>query len=179
MINASIARRYARALFEVGLKANATEPLGQALNSVAQAMALSEELKGVMENPAINPGVRQTILAKLLEQMKLPTDAANLMRLLVDRNRMQYIEPIARAYRDLLDQQTNRLRARVTSAVPLEDSVVERIRKELAYATNKQVIVERVVDPRIIGGVITQLGSTVLDGSLRNQLESLRRQLTS
>ena len=78
---------------------------------------------------------------------------------------------------ELADVELGRVRARVTSAVPLDDASVAAIAEKLAASTQKKVLVERVVDPAILGGVVAQVGSLVYDGSVRTQLEDLRKTL--
>ena len=84
---------------------------------------------------------------------------------------------IARAYRDLADAHTGRVRARVTSAEPLTAAAADRVRRALEERTGKKVIVETAVDPSLIGGVVAQVGDLVLDGSVRTQLADLRSKL--
>jgi F-type H+-transporting ATPase subunit delta len=179
VIRVSIAQRYARALLDVGLQAGKLEELGEGLDTMAQALRVSPELREVMENPAVSSQTRHAVLEKLIAQFKTPPLAANLFRLLVDRARLGYVEAIARSYRDLVDERTNRVRAKITSAVPLEEKTVETIQNNLAMLTRKKVTLEKVVDPKILGGVIAQVGSFTLDGSLASQLQSLRRHLTT
>ena len=81
------------------------------------------------------------------------------------------------AFRELADVELGRLRAKVTSAVPLDDAAVDAIAEKLSAATQKKVLVERAIDPAILGGVVAQVGSVVYDGSIRTQLEDLRSTL--
>jgi F-type H+-transporting ATPase subunit delta len=94
-----------------------------------------------------------------------------------DRNRLASLGDVVGAFGELADQELGRLRAKVTSAVPLDDASVAAIAERLSTTTKKQVIVERAVDPAILGGVVAQVGSLVYDGSLRTQLEDLRTAL--
>lgn len=179
MITVSIARRYAKALLELAVEQNQLEPVGAALDALAKALAQSPELRDVMANPAFTAAARLNVLGKLLELVKAPTLATHTMRLLVERGRGIYIESVAREYRAMLDAKLGRLRAKVTSAVPLDEASLNKIQNQLAAATHKQVSVEKVVDPKILGGVVAQVGSMTFDGSLQTQLELLRRQLLS
>lgn len=179
MITVSIARRYAKALLDLAAEQNALEPVGAALDAVGAALAQSDELRHVMANPAFTAASREAVLGKLLELVKAPTLAANTLKLLVQRGRGIYLESVAREYRAMLDQRLGRLRAKITSAVPLDPATVGKLQAQLAAATSKQVSVEPVVDPQILGGVVAQVGSMTFDGSLQTQLESLRRTLLS
>ena len=179
MITVSIARRYAKALLELAAEQNQLEPVGATLDALAKALEQSAELRDVMANPAFSPAVRHGVLAKLLATVNGAPLAANTLKLLIDRGRSLYIEALARAYRTMLDQRLGRVRAKLTSAVALDAAAIEKIRGQLAVITNKQVSVEPVVDPKILGGVVAQVGSLTYDGSLQTQLDGLKRQLLS
>jgi F-type H+-transporting ATPase subunit delta len=177
MIMGSIARRYAKALFSLAVESGRVEAWSESLQSLGKAVQAAPELEDVLQNPAYDREQRRAVVAKLAEAMKLDAEPANLLFLLGDRNRLASLADIVGAFRELADQQLGRLRARVTSAVPLEDSAAAAIAEKLSASTKMQVLVERAVDPAILGGVVAQVGSHVYDGSLRAQLEDLRQTL--
>ena len=107
------------------------------------------------------------------------TSIMALLGILGTGSRGGYIESVAREYRAMLDQKVGRVRAKVTSAVPLDEAALGKIRSQLTQLTQKQVSLESVVDPKILGGVVAQVGSLTFDGSLQTQLEGLKRQLLS
>jgi F-type H+-transporting ATPase subunit delta len=177
LVNVSIARRYARALLDLGAKANNLDAIGAALDAFARALKESAELQSLMEDPAIAVASRQAVLSKILEAMGAPQELASMLRLMVDRARMSYLPAIARGFRDMVDAQSGRIRAKITSAVPLEADAQKGLEAALAKLTPGKVSLETAVEPRLLGGVITQIGSTVYDGSLKNQLEMLGSRL--
>jgi F-type H+-transporting ATPase subunit delta len=177
MITGSIARRYAKALFSLAVEKGRVEAWNEALFSLGRAVEASDDLRDVLSNPAYDRDARRAVVARLAEAMKLDAEPANLLYLLGDRNRLGSLGAIVGAFRELADAELGRLRAKVTSAVPLADLEVAAIAEKLSASTKKQVIVERAVDPAILGGVVAQVGSLVYDGSLRTQLEDLRRTL--
>jgi F-type H+-transporting ATPase subunit delta len=177
MITGSIARRYAKALFSLAVEKGRVEAWNDALFALGKAVEASADLRDVLSNPAYDRDARRGIVARLAEAMKLDAEPANLLYLLGDRNRLDSLGAIVGAFRELADQELGRLRAKVTSAVPLDEAAALAIAEKLSAATKKQVIVERAVDPAILGGVVAQVGSLVYDGSLRTQLEDLRRTL--
>jgi F-type H+-transporting ATPase subunit delta len=177
MIPGSIARRYAKALFSLAVEQGRIEPWSDALQALAKAIDDSAELRALLGNPAFPREARAAIVTRLAAELKLDAAPAALLQLLGERNRLGGLPAIAAAFRELSDAELGRLRARVTSAVPLDDASAAAIAEKLSAATQKQVLVERAVDPAILGGVVTQVGSTVYDGSLRTQLEDLRSTL--
>lgn len=177
MIQQSIARRYARALFESVGSADA-ERVGKEIASIARALEESQELRDLFQDPRVDRATRTRILEQLIEASGFHPLLANMLRLLNDRNRLGHLPMIERLYRDLVDAQFGRLRARVTFATPLDPEVVGKIERQLGEATGKKVSLETAIDPSILGGIVAHLGNVVYDGSLRTQLELMRRELT-
>jgi F-type H+-transporting ATPase subunit delta len=177
MISGSIARRYAKALFSLAVEKRCVEAWSESLQALSKAVEASPELRDVLQNPAYVREQRRAVVQQLAQSAQLAEEPANLLFLLGDRNRLAVLRDVVGAFRELADLELGRLRAKVTSAVPLDDAEVRAIAEKLSSTTKKQVLVERVVDPAILGGVVTQVGSLVYDGSLRTQLADLRKSL--
>ncbi len=178
MVNVSIARRYARALLDVASEANRTDAVAEQLSAFVKALEQSPELSDVLLNPAYTRGQRTQVVEALIKMMGgVETTLANTLRLLVDRNRLTYLPDIARVYRDMADVRAGRVRGHVTSATKLSPDTVELLRKNLQQITQRDVILEAKEDPKLLGGVSAQVGSVLFDGSVRTQLEQLRREL--
>lgn len=177
MIVGSIPRRYAKALFELAREQGKVEAWADSLASLRQAVEASEELRDVLVNPIYTKDQRRAVAGKLIAALKLDPEPANLLLLLGDRNRLAFLPDVVDAFGQEADAALGRLRARVTSAVPLGAEDVQRLSEHLAKATRAQVIVERHVEPELLGGVVAQVGRLTYDGSIRTQLEDLRRSL--
>jgi F-type H+-transporting ATPase subunit delta len=177
MIPGSIARRYAKALFSLAVEKGRIEAWGDSLLALGRAVDGSSELRDVLQNPAYTRETRAAVVAQLAKAIQLDAEPASLLQLLGERNRLSGLSAIVAAFRELGDVELGRLRAKVTSAIALDDAAVAAIAEKLSLATQKKVLVERAVDPAILGGVIAQVGSVVYDGSLRTQLEDLRATL--
>jgi F-type H+-transporting ATPase subunit delta len=177
MIMGSIARRYAKALFSLAVEKGRVEAWSESLLSLERSLEAAPELRDVLQNPAYAREQKRAIVRQLAEAAKLDAEPSNLLFLLGDRNRLASLRDVVVAYGELADQELGRLRAKVTSAVALDDASIQAIAEKLSASTKKQVIVERAVDPAILGGVVAQVGSLVYDGSLRSQLEDLRNTL--
>lgn len=178
MANVSIARRYARALLDLSTEAGNLDRTAQQLDTLAKTIQASPELSDVLQNPAYTRGEKTQVaeaIMKALGPMELPL--ANMVRLLVDRQRLSYLSDIARIFRDLADARSGRIRGRVTTAVPLTPEAKQEMERSLRQVTQRNVVLETRVDPSLLGGVSAQVGSVVYDGSLRSQLEELRRTL--
>ena len=179
MIPSSVARRYARALLSLGVEEGRFEQYGDELDAVVQAMKESRELSVVLSNPGYTQEQRQGAVNAAATALKLSPLTVNFLRLLVDRQRAGDLPQIARVYRTLVDQQAGRIRATVTSAGALGDPELERLREALGRMTGRSIVLESKTDASLIGGVVAQVGATMLDGSLRTQLERMRRELKS
>jgi len=179
MISGSVARRYARALFSIGRDQGKDEALATELARLAQAYEKSPDLQAVLINPVFSASQRQAVLDELLRRLALGPTAQHMTRLLLQRGRMKALPAIARALRALVDESAGRVRARVTSAKPLDPTMEERIRSAISQATSRTVVLEKRVDPSLIAGIVTQVGDTVYDGSLAAQIAELRQRWTN
>jgi F-type H+-transporting ATPase subunit delta len=177
MMTGSIARRYAKALFSLASEGGRVEGWNDALQTLKKAVEGSPDLRDVLSNPVYAKEQRRAIVAQLASALELDPEPTSLLYLLADRNRLAYLGALVDTFRDLADAHLGRVRARVTSAVPLETAAAQAIADKLVSNAKATVVVERAVDPALLGGVVAQVGSDVFDGSLRTQLEDLRKLL--
>lgn len=179
MIMGSIARRYAKALFGLAVESGRVEAWATSLQALQQVIEGSPDLQDVLSNPVYSKDQRRAIVEKLAAALSLDAEPRDLLYLLGDRNRLSYLGAIVTTFRDFADAHLGRLRARVVSAVRLEDAQAQSIADKLSQATKAKVLLDRAVDPAILGGVVAEVGSLVYDGSVRSQLEDLRKSLKS
>jgi F-type H+-transporting ATPase subunit delta len=177
MIVGSIARRYARALFALAQEQGQVEAWADSLTTLRDVVEDSEELKDVLVNPVYVKEQRRAIAAKLSTALSLDESVANLLALLADRNRLGELNGIVDAFGQMADEKLGRVRAHITSAVPLDAATADRLSAKLAQSARGEVLLDHTVDPSLIGGVVAQVGNLVFDGSIRTQLEDLRRTL--
>jgi F-type H+-transporting ATPase subunit delta len=173
----SVARRYARALFEIGLARGTFEQIGQELSDVAALWSSSLDLRRALQNPVFSRAQKRAVLQQLLPRITSSADIQKFMLLLLERRRIGVLASIARAYREMADEHAGRVRAEVISAQPLSPAETDRVRRSLEQRTGKKVILKTTEDPSLIGGLVARVGDLVLDGSLRTQLASLRQRL--
>jgi F-type H+-transporting ATPase subunit delta len=178
MILGSVARRYARALIEIGAAQNTMDPLGTELNDLAHALTSSKELMGVLASPRFPMVQRRKVLEGLLDRSKSSRTARSFFLLLLERDRMASLPDIAREYGVMADERAGRIRAHVTSARPMNDADLGRVRTTLERVTAKKIVMTSSVDDGLIGGTVTKVGDILYDGSVRTALDSLRQRLT-
>jgi F-type H+-transporting ATPase subunit delta len=179
VMGGSVARRYARALFGIGVDAGKFEALGDELGELATLWNESDELRQTLENPVFQPSEKRKVLESILPRVAPTPEVQRFVLLLLDRRRIVLLPAIARAYRDLTDAHIGRVRAEVISAQELVPATLDRIRRSLEQRTGKKVIIHSTVDPELIGGVVARVGDLVLDGSVRTQLADLRARLVN
>jgi len=179
VIKGSLARRYAKALLEIGIKQQTFDALGKELDRAADMLKGSPELRNALENPVFPVEKRRLVLDELARRLALSKTLRNFVMLLLDKGRIAALPDIARAHRALVDEYAGRVRALVTSARPLDPMLETRLKTALERQSGKTVLLEKREDPSIMGGLVTQLGDIVYDGSVRTQLQQLREQLLS
>ncbi len=170
MSASAIAKRYAKALVELGAEEGAVDRFQTALTGVETAFKTSPELVAVLANPAYSLEAKREILKDVAAKLDLPTTMVNFLLLLQERNRMSALSQIALAYDALANERSGVLRAKVTAAMELTEAEVAGIKQALAAKTGKQVQLTVAVDKSLIGGVVTQIGDKVFDGSVKTQL---------
>src|SRR2546422_5054644 len=170
------ANRYARAFMDV-LYPEKAQPGLQQLQEFLSLLNEQPDARRFLENPTTAGDRRKRLLKEIFDALSLDRRVANFIGILVDRDRLPVLEEIIKAYQKLLDERLGIVRARVTSAYLLDHSEQQRLAARLEQATGKQIRMEVTVDPSLIGGVVAQVGSTIYDGSVRQQLEAFKTRL--
>ena len=178
MVTGSLARRYARAVLEIGTANGNLDKIGADLRALAKAMRESAELVTALTNPAIRRADRRRVIDGLLQRVGAELHTKNLVYLLLDGERLASLEAISREVDAMIEAKAGRMAAEVTSAKPLDAAQLSQIITALEKLSGKKLAVTRREDPNLLGGVVAKLGDTVYDGSLRTQLRTLRDELT-
>lgn len=171
------ATRYAKALLDVAVQESDPAVIERDLASITEAMKQHEELRRVMTSPGTPPSARVNIVNALTARAGVQPPVAKLLTMLAERGRLELLPDMLDVYRERLLAHSNVVRATVTSAAPLSADKVQQLAASLGGLTGKKIQLETRVDPSIIGGVVTRIGSTVYDGSIRTQLQKMRQQL--
>lgn len=170
------ANRYARALLDV-LYPEKAEAGFEQLRSFGSLMAEQPDARRLFENPTVSGERRKNLLKEISGALGFERRVANFLEILIDRNRLELLEEITDAYQKFLDEKVGIVRAFITAAHPLDSAQRGELASKLERATGKQVRMEVAVDPSLIGGAIARVGSTIYDGSVRQQLQAFRHRL--
>jgi F-type H+-transporting ATPase subunit delta len=174
VINRKIARRYAKALMNIGQEDGNYERYCEELDAFTVLFQQEADLREVLRNPTFNVPRRQAIIEEIGKRLGLSPITINFLQLLTEKDRMPYLPDIAALYRDLVDEAAGRARVKLITAQDLSKKKIEELTQGLHGMLGKQVIMEVETDPSLIGGVVARIGDTVYDGSIKTQLERLK-----
>jgi len=174
MPNTNVARRYATAILEIGRETGNLGALVEEIVFFAQNYQASAELRNALENPLVSYDAKRAILIDIATQLGLGQTARNTLLLLNDRRRMRIVPEVAQQLKEKTDVERGVVRAVVTTAVRLSEGYYGKLQVELEKMTGKRVVLERREDASIIAGVIARIGDTVIDGSIRTQLQEMK-----
>jgi F-type H+-transporting ATPase subunit delta len=178
VLSSRAAKPYARALFEIAKERGLTAEIGAELDRVAAAVREAAPLREVLARPWIAAPAKRAMTAELATRIGLSTVVRDFIALVAAQGRIGELEAIAVTYRDLVDTDLGRVRARVRTAVPLSDperaTLAARLARELGV---REAMLDENVDPTMLGGFVAEVGSVVFDGSLNGQLARLKERL--
>lgn len=177
MIKSSVARRYAKALFEL-LDAKSVESARTGLTGLGQAFSQSPSLKHVLASPAFGTEEKLAVLTALVDKLHGPPVMKNFLAQLVHKNRIGFLPEIADAFALLADQSKGTKQALVTSAAALNAAEQERVRGRLRDLLKRDVDVSFHTEPKLLGGLQIRIGSTLYDSSVRSRLNTMQTILT-
>jgi F-type H+-transporting ATPase subunit delta len=177
MKNLTIARRYAKALLMIGQQDGQGERYRSELQGVAALVAGEPRLYRAINNPLYESSARRRVLEALIGRLDVSAAMSSFLMLLFEKGRFPFLEPINDFFQKLSDELKGVGRATVTAAAELSAEAVERIRGALSQRTGKDIVLDVRKDPNLLGGVVTQIGDLVLDGSIRTQLLKLRESI--
>ena len=177
MGNEAVARRYATALADVVAKNGHADPTKAELKEWEVLIAANDELHEVFGNPSIPHAKKEGVLDALIKRSGSSKTVANFLRVLLQNGRLIDLPEINDRLASVLEERSGVVSGEVISARELADAQKKELEKNLEKLTGKKVRLDFEIDEDIIGGIVTRIGSTVYDGSVRTQLENLKEQL--
>ncbi|TVV74592.1 F0F1 ATP synthase subunit delta [Sphingomonas solaris] len=172
-IQASLAGRYATALFELARDESQLDAVSASLASLKAALSGSEDFRRLTESPLVDRAGATRAIAAVAPTLGLDPLTTNFLGVLAQNRRLGQIGPVIRAFTGLLARHRGQATADVTSAHPLSDDQIEALKAKLKQQTGRDVSIDLKVDPTILGGLIVKVGSRMVDGSIRTKLNTL------
>jgi F-type H+-transporting ATPase subunit delta len=172
-IQASLAGRYATALFELARDEKRLESVGASLATLKSTLRDSEDFRSLTTSPLISRDQATGAVAATAEAMRLDPVTTKFLGVLAHNRRLGQLGAIIRAFSQLAAQHRGETTAEVTSAHPLTDDQVAALKTNLKSRLGRDVAVDLAVDPTILGGLVVKVGSQMIDGSIRTKLNTL------
>ena len=178
MRDRKVAGRYAEALLRTAKPAGTLVACAESYAGVLEVMAASRELVIFLDSPQVREQEKKEVLKKVFGPHLEPV-LLDFFNLLMDRNRIELLRDIGTVFAELVEADQGLVRARVVTAIALPADLETKLRDKLAHVTGKSVILDKKVDPAVIGGVRVTLGDRVIDGTVRTNLDCLRKTLAT
>jgi F-type H+-transporting ATPase subunit delta len=172
-IRASLAGRYASALFDLARDERQIESVGKSLEALGQALVDSKDFNELVASPIVSREEAGKALSALAPQLALDPITTNFLGVLAKNGRKGQLRPVIRAFRRLAAEHRGEATADVITARPLNDDQLAELKQQLRARAGRDVNIDATVDPSLLGGIIVKLGSQQIDASIRTKLNRL------
>ena len=177
MSQGMIARRYAKALVNLAENEKDLNNTGKHLHSITEVYKENSALRQVLSDTKVSSGVKLEILKDVLSKVKVSKLVDTFIRYLLAKRRIDLLPDIERSFNLLLQEKLGRIEAKVTTASELPKDTVKKLVDAISSYSGKEIEVNVAIDPSIIGGIVTRIGSTVIDGSIQTYLNQIRKSI--
>lgn len=176
-IMASVAGRYASALFDLATEQSGTADVERELASFQALIDQSADLRRLVRSPVFSADDQLKAISALVERGGMGTLAANFLRVLARNRRLFVVSDVIRAYRQLSARARGEVDAEVATAISLTEAQLAQLSDTLKAAVGKDVRINTRVDPSLLGGLVVKVGSRMIDSSLKTKLNSLKTRM--
>lgn len=177
MKGTAVAKRFAKALFEIGAEEKSAERFASELRGAVAAFKGNPELNRIFLNPMYKLSEREALMEKLGSALALSPQVLKFMKILVQTRNIKFLDEILAAYQKFEDEAAGRVRAVVEAPSELSPALIEELRGKLKAMVKKDVVIAHRKNPGIIGGLVVRMGNTVMDASLKTQLEAMKKKI--
>jgi F-type H+-transporting ATPase subunit delta len=172
-IQASLAGRYASALFDLAREKRQIDAVGRSLDALGSALVDSKEFGELVESPLVSREEAGKAFAALAPQLGLDAITSNFLGVLARNGRKNQLRNVIRAFKRLAAEHRGETTAEIVTARPLNDDQVAALKAQLRTRAGRDVNIDATVDPNILGGIVVKLGSQRIDASIRTKLNRL------
>ncbi|MGE5455265.1 MAG: F0F1 ATP synthase subunit delta [Methylocystaceae bacterium] len=177
MLNKSVARRYAEAIFSIAQEVQSVDSFETELIEVASLLEASSDLAEYLYHPLI-PARAKRETAEQLFADRLSSSILDFIKLVIDKRRERYLVAISEEYTTLADEARNIIKAELTTAMPLSDAEINEITTKLSASTGKNIRLQVKIDPSLLGGIKIRVGDRVIDASVAKKLAMLKSDMS-
>jgi F-type H+-transporting ATPase subunit delta len=177
VIDTTLAKRYARALLQIGKEQGSLDVYAHDLTALAGMVQTSKDFREILANPVFTKDDKKRIAGRIMDMSNIDPMVANFVNVLIDRKRIDRLMSIEKAFSEQMDELNGITRGEVVSAEELSDEELGRVTAALSATSGKQVMVTTRVDPELIGGLMAKVGDMLFDGTIRTQLNQLKESL--
>ncbi len=174
-----IAKRYAKALVQLAEEKKSVDKTRTDMAAFVAAVNELPALQKLFASPVFTPENKKAVIKELGAKLGMQPATQRFVEHLAETGRIRHVRDVFEAFQEILAERTNRAMARLTTAAPIAPADLADIKKKLEALTGKQVDIDAKVDAALIGGAKAQIGSTIYDGTIKNQLNKMRTQLVS
>jgi F-type H+-transporting ATPase subunit delta len=174
-----IAKRYAKALVQLAEEKKTVDQTRSDLAAFVGAVDTLPAMQKLFASPVLTPDNKIAVIRELAGKLNLLQSSQRFVEHLAETGRIRYIKDVYEAFQEILAERTNRAMARLTTAAPIGPADLADIKKKLETLTGKQVDIDSSIDATLIGGAKAQIGSTIYDGTIKNQLNKMRMKLVN
>lgn len=172
-----VAKRYATALLSVVQEQGSLAKAGEDLSGFAQLVAGNKELRQALGSPVLAPSKKIAIFDQLGQELKLETAVANVLKLMIERDRFDALPLMSLLFRDLADEALGQVRVEVKVAAALSPEQEAKLQDILAKALGAKILLETTTDASLLGGLYVKVNDKVFDASLKHELEVLKQSI--
>jgi len=173
----TIAKRYARALVELSEEKKTVDKTKADLAAFVGAVDALPAMQKLFASPVFTPENKKAVIKDLAGKLGMQPTTQRFVEHLAETGRIRYVKDVNEAFQEILAERQNRAAVRLTTAVAINNDDLADIKQKLEGLTGKQVDIDSRVDATLIGGAKAQIGSTIYDGTIKNQLNKMRNQL--
>jgi F-type H+-transporting ATPase subunit delta len=174
VINNALAKRYAKALVQLGSEGGLIDLFRNELAIIDRVFSGNSELRAAFADPSLTQEQKKAIMKELISKTACSELVGNFLLLLVDKNRVAFLGQIVQTYEKLADDFSGVIRPVISSAFALDERQLVAIQSALEKKTGKKVVLQMIVDPSLLGGVVTQIGDIAYDNSVKTQLKQIK-----
>ncbi|AHM55692.1 ATP synthase subunit delta, sodium ion specific [Peptoclostridium acidaminophilum DSM 3953] len=171
-----VARRYAGALFEVGLEENKLDSFEQELEVIAAAFSENKEFSDIFKAPMVPKEEKKSLIENIFKG-KASDETVNFIKILIDKDRISVLDEISTEFAKLVNEHNNIEEAVAVSAVPIAEDKLEALKVQLAKVTGKSIKIKNEINPSVMGGILVRIGNEEIDGTVKGRLDRLKDEL--